>query len=617
MSIKEQQVLAALNLGEEKDWEFKSAKGGLPGSMWATYSGMANTDGGAIVLGVEQKDRNFSVSGLDDPAKMRADFWSSVNNKGKVSINLLTDEQVQVKNVAGRPVLVIRVPRAARRQRPVYVGQNPLLGTFRRNYEGDYHCTEDEVGRMLADRAEEPPDSRILDHFGLDDLDKRSLQQYRQRFSARDPDHPWLKEDLEGFLEKLGGWRRDRSTSQAGLTVAGLLMFGKDQAIRDPEAIPEFHLDYRERFSDDPAERWTDRITIDGTWVANLFQFFQRAIQRLTADLKIPFRLEPDLFRKDETIVHEAIREALVNSLIHADYRGQGGIVVEKYRDRFELTNPGTLLVSFQQLLKGGVSECRNKSLQTMFLMIGGGEKAGSGIDKIRQAWKSQHWRYPRIQEPMQPDRVQLILPMVSLLPTESLERLRAQFGKKFDKLGPLEVQALVTADVEGGVANSRLQEMCDEHPADVTKLLQRLLNNGFLEQVGQKRRCSYRLVELPHKPADLPHKANDSPHKIRDLSHNEGAVAAEADPTLLALAQEARQSRRMQPDEMERIIVRLCANRFLTVMQIARLVERHPKGIRDRFITPMVQKGELLLRFPDEPNRPDQAYRAKKSREK
>jgi ATP-dependent DNA helicase RecG len=608
--MTESDILSAVDAGEAKDWEFKSAKGGLPGSMWETYSAMANTDGGVIVLGVEQRERKFTVSGLDDPAAMKANFWSTINNRGKVSANLLTDDQAEIKTVSGKAVLVVVVPRADRRQRPVYVGQNPLLGTYRRNYEGDFRCNEDEVGRMLADRSEDPADSTILEQFHLKDLDKRSVQQYRQRFSARDPDHPWLKEDMRGFLEKLGGWRRDRKTDQAGLTIAGLLMFGKDLAIHDPDAVPQFHLDYRERFSDDPEVRWTDRITIDGTWAGNLFQFYQRCIQRLTAELKIPFHMEPTLFRKDETVVHEAIREALVNALIHADFRGQGGIVIEKYRDRFEFSNPGTLLVSFDQLLKGGVSECRNKSLQTMFLMIGGGEKAGSGVDKIRQAWKSQHWRSPRIGETLRPDRVNLILPMVSFLPEESLERLRGRFRREFERLNPLEVQALVTAEIEGSVSNSRMQELCSEHPTNLTRMLQGLVNKSLLDQVGSKRGASYRLKGLPHKPGDLPHKGMDSPHTETDLPHiGEPPKGSEFGAELVAIAQEARDKLRMAPTEMERIIIRLCKGRFLTVPQIARLVERHPKGVRDRFVTPLVQAGKLKLRFPNEPNRPDQAY--------
>jgi len=135
--MTEQELLNALAVGEGRDWEFKSARGGLPASMWATYSAMANTDGGVIGLGIDEKDGKFWISGLTDPAKMKKNFWDTVNNKGKVSVNLLRDGQVNVIEVEGNSVLIVEVPRAGRRDRPVYVGQNPLDGTFRRNYEGD------------------------------------------------------------------------------------------------------------------------------------------------------------------------------------------------------------------------------------------------------------------------------------------------------------------------------------------------------------------------------------------------------------------------------------------------------------------------------------------------
>ncbi len=98
--------------------------------------------------------------------------------------------------------------------------------------------------------------------------------------------------------------------------------------------------------------------------------------------------------------------------------------MVEKFHDAFEFSNPGTLLVSLEQLFRGNVSECRNKSLQTMFMLIGIAEKAGSGVDKIRRGWASQHWRSPLIREQVQPERVTWRLPMVSLIPENSLERL-------------------------------------------------------------------------------------------------------------------------------------------------------------------------------------------------
>ena len=86
-------------------------------------------------------------------------------------------------------------------------------------------------------------------------------------------------------------------------------------------------------------------FTLDGTWAGNVFQqFYRRIYPKLVKDLKVPFRLEtPELFRRDETPVHEAIREALVNAMIHADYSGTTGIRIFKRPDSFEFINPGEL----------------------------------------------------------------------------------------------------------------------------------------------------------------------------------------------------------------------------------------------------------------------------------
>lgn len=606
-------ILEKLEWLESEDLEFKSAGGGVPKSLWETYSAMANTHGGVILLGVED---DGTVSGVADPARLKKSFWDTINNRGKTSANLLTDADVAEVDHEQGTILAIRVPQASRYQRPVYLEKNPLTGTYRRNFEGDYHCTEQEVSRMLSDRAEEPADSRILEHFTLEDLDRASVQQYRQRFSSHKPTHPWLSEDDKGLLSKLGGWRRDRKSGQEGLTVAGLLMFGRDEAIR--EAIPQYHVDFREKLSDDPQVRWTDRLTMDGTWAGNLFQFYLRVIQRLAADLKLPFQLDSDLFRKGEAVVHEAIREALVNALIHSDYQGQGGIIVEKYNDRFEFSNPGSLLISFDQLLRGNVSECRNKSLQIMFMLLGAAEKAGSGVDKIRRGWESQHWRLPMVREQMQPDRVQWVLPMISLIPEESLQRLQALFGKTFQRFNQHEMQALVTADIEGEVNNARLRQITGVHPADMTRMLQDLVGKGALTQEGQGRWTRYRLPVSPyslhndphsiHKGADSVHKEADSIHKAADSVHKSEFSSQELE-RLTSIAALARQNRRLPPKEMERVIMILCHGIWLTRRQMADFLQRNPDGLRSRFLTSMVAHGLLRLRYPDKPNRVDQAY--------
>ncbi len=615
--MRQLDLFAALQPATESiDTEFKSARGGLPGSFWETYSAMANTQGGTIILGVVEKGAGLAWEGVPDAAQLRTVLWNQLNDRQKVSRNLLTDADVQTLQDAGRSFVVVRVPRALRRDRPVYVGPNPLTGSYRRAEEGDYRCSDEEVRRMLADQSETPADSAVVEHFGLGDFDGDTLKQYRNRFASRDPAHPWLSEDDAGLMFKLGALRRDRASGMEGATVAGLLMFGSFAALR--EALPAFHVDYRERLSADPAVRWTDRVVPDGTWESNVFQFYQRVVQRLSADLKIPFQLSRELYRKDDTIVHEALREAAVNALVHADYRGQGGIVIERFADRIELSNPGSLLVSREQLLRGSVSECRNKSLQLMFQMVGGGEKAGSGMDKIRAGWRSQHWRSPKVEESLQPDRVKLVLPMVSLIPPEVNEELRQRFGARFDRLDKTAVQAVVTARVEGSVTNGRMQEVTGEHPKDITGVLQALVRDGLLTQQNQRRWASYRVSgDSPHSPedslqsgGDSPHLPEDSPQSSRDsLQSLEDSL--QFPPALLAIAEPARKRLKLRAPEMRGLIVALCNGRWLTTRELGALLQRAADNLQTRFLTAMVREGLLELRFPDVPNRPDQAYRS------
>ena len=583
---------------------------------------MANTEGGSIVLGVQEQGGQFEVQGLDKPQKLIQDFWNSVNNRNKVNLNLLSNSDVAIELIDDKSVLVIRVPRASRIQRPVYVGLNPLKGTYRRYNEGDYECSPDEVGRMLADQSEQPADSMILEHFDLNDLDANSLQQYRNRFASRSPAHPWLSQDDRGLLEKLGGWRKDRSSGQQGLTVAGLLMFGKEESIRDPNAVPQFNLDYREQLSDDPSVRWTDRIWSDGTWAANLFQFFLRVYPKLVADLKIPFQYQSSTMttttsdsiqRRDETVVHEGIREAFVNSMIHADFRGQGGVVIERERDQLVFSNPGSLLVSIEQMLEGGVSECRNKSLQTMFAMVGYGEKAGSGIDKIKQGWATQKWRWPNIMTRLQPDRVQLVMPMVSLLPEKSLSHLHELFGERLALLSSEEVQALVTAEVEGSVSNQRLQQFSRQHRTEITKTLQGLVSKDCLKKDGHGPWATYRLVSSGHNDAGTPDiAALNSGHSEAAPDTNHAAMSGppEQNPMLLAIAEPARQQSRLDPQRMQMLICGLCQDQELTFRQLAQLLNREPDSLQRWHLRPMVKSGQLLLQYPDDPNHPKQAYR-------
>lgn len=260
-----------------------------------------------------------------------------------------------------------------------------------------------------------PADSRILRNYSLDDLDMESIAQYRQLFKLAKPDHPWsVLSDFE-FLKKIGAYRTDRGTKEEGFTMAGVLMFGKEDAITDNECCPDFFPDYQEKLSDNPEIRWTNRICPDGTWEANLFQFYLRVLPRLSAVLPKPFILEGNI-RRDETPAHVAVREALVNLCIHTDYSENATMVVRLYSNKIVFTNPGTLLVSKMQYYGESASVCRNKTLQKMFMLIGSAEKAGSGVDKILAGWRFANWRAPMLRTLSQPDLVELTMMMESMM---------------------------------------------------------------------------------------------------------------------------------------------------------------------------------------------------------
>ena len=127
---------------EDNRREVKKAKGGLPASLWETYSSFANCYGGVIILGVrERADGNWEATGLENEDQLRKNFWDTINNPNKVSVNLLTDNDVKIYEISGGIIMVITVPRAIRDQKPVYINGDIFKGTFRRNWEGDYHCT--------------------------------------------------------------------------------------------------------------------------------------------------------------------------------------------------------------------------------------------------------------------------------------------------------------------------------------------------------------------------------------------------------------------------------------------------------------------------------------------
>lgn len=627
-------------LSESVDLECKAAqgrdgRGELPDDFWKTYSAMANTDGGVILLGVREKTPGrFQALGLTELERVRKALWDNLHNRKQISINLLGEYDIEPITVDGKAVLRIRVPRAPRQSRPVHLGSNPFGSTYLRRHEGDYAADDETVRRLLAERIEDSRDERVLKGFDFGDLDPDSVAAYRNRFAAVKPGHVWADLPLPEFLERIGAWGRNREEGISGLRLAGLLMFGRAEVIRD--ALPHYMVDYQERPEARTEKRWIDRLVPDGSWSGNVYDFFRKVYQKLTADLKVPFQLQAGQ-RIEDTPVHEALREALVNTLIHADFSGRVSVLVVKRPDMFGFRNPGRMRIPPEIAIHGGNSDCRNRRLQTMFQLVGYGDHAGSGLPKIYRNWAGQHWRRPVLYELAEPEQTLMELRMSSLVPERAVADLTAQLGRRFATLTETARLALITAQVEGLVSHDRLKQITTDHPADLTKLLGQLVRDGLLIPDGTGRGMVYFLPwqrhsvaadydgnefgsrmfgteppEFDGKPPEFRSKPPEPDAKPPELPtyHDWSTIPADLQDALVTLAAPVALRRKTTAEVLRATIRALCTGRFLGLRVLAHVLQRDADDLRKRTLTPMVQAGALLPAFASTRN-PRQAYTA------
>ncbi|ENU38573.1 RNA-binding domain-containing protein [Acinetobacter johnsonii] len=689
MTLEIKDLFDLQTLAESEEVEFKLAagqdgNGALPKDFWSSYSALANSRGGWIILGVREKKGCFTIEGVKNYEKVRTDLFNQLNDKGKVSVNLLQGtSDAEFINFNGKTIIAIRIRAASRTQKPVYLNKSPLGNTYIRQDDGDRQCDEITVKRMLAEQLYESRDNLILsEHYSFEeDINQDSLKSYRNLLSSHNPQHPFLELDLKDFFKKIGGWRKDRETGVEGITLAGMLMFGEWEAITS--AAPNYFIDYQERPEAKTENRWIDRVVPDGTWSGNLFDFYRKVFSKITSDLKIPFVLQ-DGQRKGDTPVHTALREALVNTIVHSDYSEPVPLLIVKRPDLFGFRNPGIPRIPLEDIIEGGVSDCRNRLLHQMFLLVGLGERAGSGMPKIFSGWKSVNWRTPKIWEKQTPAQTILELSTASLIPEDALTLLDILFGDQLTYLTQLEILILTTALIEGWVNHERACQLTSLSSRDVSASLAKLTSRDFLVSSGEYKQKIYTLpgtevpsadqifagVELTHNlnllnksnylgnshsdsstdnsssstdnGSSSTYNADSSTYNAdsstdKDEAYNTATSTHERDQkgrlisehfdapyidSLTALdpefreflfekANESRTKRRLSPESMTEIILRISQEHYISASALATILDRNANSIRQQYLTQLVDQGKLKLAVPQYKNDPRQGYMA------
>jgi ATP-dependent DNA helicase RecG len=353
------EILATLRRigGEPTRIEAKRASGGLPKSVRETLSAFSNTDGGTILLGVDEQS-GFSVVQLKDPLALRDGLVQMSRDDITPPLQINTE----IVEIEGHWVVIAEVPPVSADQRPVYVTVKGISGgSYLRGGDGDRHMTESEVAMVVAARVQPVYDRELVDGTTTEDLDYEALRRTLRRLRSGFP--KLAQADDATILFRLG--IAAGPSTGAPLTLAGLLTYGQFPQQFFPQLMVSVVVHGPDTLS---GTRFLDNQTVRGS----IPEMVETTLFVLRRNLAVRAVISDRGGRVDEVEYPlEAVREAIVNALMHRDYspvtRGTQ-VQVELFPDRLVVRSPGGLYggVIVDELGEEGISSSRNSVLASL-----------------------------------------------------------------------------------------------------------------------------------------------------------------------------------------------------------------------------------------------------------
>jgi ATP-dependent DNA helicase RecG len=637
------ELLQSLNLLDETE-RIEAKRASEAGkSLLETVCAFANEPGlggGWLLLGVVREEQalfpSYQVEGVPQPDKLCADLATQCRD----SFNLPVRIELSTEQVNGQAVVVAFVPEAQAQDKPVFFKAQGLpKGALRRVGSVDQHCTDDDLAVFYQGRQRESFDASLVPDATLDDIAPEALADYRQTRAEANPDAEELRWTDEELLRSLGCIGKDEQGALRP-TVAGVMLFGKPQALR--RCFPMTRVDYirvpGREWVPDPERRF-DTIELRDP----LFRLIRRAQAAVLDDLPKGFALkEGDLQRQDKPVIPQrVIREALVNALMHRSYRSHSPVQIIRYANRLEIRNPGFSLKSPEHLGEPG-SEPRNPRIAAVLHETRFAETKGSGIRVMRETMEQAGLTPPLFESDRGNDQFVARYFFHHFLGADDVAWL-AQF--KDAQLNPDEAKALIVVREAGAIDNASYRALNKVDTLSASAALRRLRDAGLLQQKGRGSATYYVPAErlgladkqgeagadsaLSGNPPALSTKLGGLSSNPGDLSSNPAPLssnppAAEQDAARTALldalpgslaARLGAIGQRHPPQEVQDLVVALCALRDWPVNELALVLRRNPEVVRQNYLRPLMRNKRLAMTRPEEPNDPGQAYRAVEGR--
>ena len=490
-------------------------------------------------------------------------------------------------------------------------------GAFRRIGSTDQQCTEDDLTVFYQGRQIESFDVTVLPDASFADLAPEAITDYRKIRAEANSDAEELRWNDEDLLESLGCMRRHGGSSTP--TVAGMLLFGKPQALR--RLYPMTRVDYvrvpGKEWVPDPDRRFESIEIRD-----YLFRAIRRALAAVLDDLPKAFGLvEGNAQRTDKPLIPQrALREGIVNALMHRSYRIHAPVQIIRYANRIEINNPGHSLKSPEHLGDPG-SVPRNPHIAAVLLDTRFAETKGSGIRVMRTMMEEAGLEPPLFESSRGNDSFTARYYFQHFLNEEAIRWL----GRFRDcHLSDEEARALVAVREQGAIDNAMYRDLNRVDTLAASQALRRLRDLRLLDQKGRGSSTYYvptaQLLGTGGKGATVEPGAEALSSNLGGLSSESTTLssnlqALSSNPLFQELPSELRNvvaalGQRAAPDKVHRVIIALCTHRAWQAAELADLLHRNPVYLGTQYLRPMVATGELTYTMPGQPNHPQQAYR-------
>ncbi|UCZ56145.1 putative DNA binding domain-containing protein [Desulfurispirillum indicum] len=582
--------------------------------------------GGFLLLGVAEPDGqrgHFQVCGISNADKLLNDLQVNCREQFEQPISV----QAEIVLLEGKKVICVFVPELEPAAKPcTFKGKfdsrnKRKTGVWRRGLNGDYECSQSELEPLLLAKSGMGYEQVLLPGAQWSDLDPSAISLYRFLRAKVRPEAEELQASDEEMLYALS-----LLEMQEGLwipNVAGLLLFGKPLSLR--RLLPAVRVDY---------------VRIAGTqWVEDLDQRFMttldirepllRLIPKLEAtildDLPRHFHLdEGSTQRKDRPLLpQKVVREAVVNAVMHRDYRVHQPTLVVRYRNRIEIRNAGYSLKPEAMLGEMG-SKLRNPILSAVLYDLNFAETKGSGIRTMRRLLEHAGLSAPVFHTNVMTNQFQATYLLHQLLSEEHLCWLK-QFSHFH--LSSHEAKALILTKETGAVDNAGLRAITGLDTLATSQLLGRLHRQyHLLIQGGAGPSTYYRLAEsfeVPSRAAshgdagdldanagDLDANAGDLDANAGDLDANAGDLDANAGDLPEALKKRInRLSAKARKESLWPVILWLCLLASRKSEWLANHLGRKEKHLRANHLSQMRKQGLLTYRYSEVVNHPEQAY--------